>query len=52
MANHQLVTEIEIAASAEQVWQVLTDLATYPDWKPFIRSVSGQPVTGERLRIL
>jgi hypothetical protein len=46
----QLHTEIEIDASAEHVWELLTDFASYPEWNPFIRNISGQPAPGERLQ--
>jgi hypothetical protein len=46
-----LHTEIEINASAERVWQVLTDFAAYPQWNPFIRRVEGEARTGARLRV-
>jgi hypothetical protein len=42
-------THIEIDASPEVVWNVLTDFARYPDWNPFIRSVSGVVAVGEML---
>lgn len=45
----QLHTEIEIQAPAERVWEVLTDVASYPEWNPFIRSITGRPAPGERL---
>jgi hypothetical protein len=47
----ELHTEIEIEASAERVWGLLTDFASYPQWNPFIRSISGQPAPGERLEV-
>jgi hypothetical protein len=46
----QLHSEIEIDASAKHVWELLTDFASYPEWNPFIRSISGQPAPGERLQ--
>src|ERR1051325_6151544 len=36
-----LRTEIEIAASAGRVWDVLTDFASFPRWNPFIRRIDG-----------
>ena len=52
MANHQLHTEIDIEASAERVWAILTDFASYPDWNPFVRSVVGEPRESARLQIV
>jgi hypothetical protein len=51
MAAHHLHTEIEIDASAQRVWAVLSDFASYPQWNPFIRSVVGTPSQGTRLQI-
>ncbi len=45
----ELRSQIEIEATAERVWQVLTDFAAYPDWNPFIRRVSGRPEVDEQL---
>ncbi len=47
----ELHTEIEIEASAERVWGLLTYFSSYPQWNPFIRSISGQPTPGERLEV-
>lgn len=51
MATHYLHTEIEINASAEQVWAVLTDFPSYPEWNPFITAIEGRAEHGERLSI-
>jgi hypothetical protein len=32
-------SEIEIAAPASRVWEILTDLERYPDWNPFTPKV-------------
>jgi uncharacterized protein YndB with AHSA1/START domain len=47
----ELHSQIDINASAERVWQLLTDFASYPQWNPFIRRISGEPATGERLKV-
>ena len=47
----ELHSEIEITASAELVWGILTDFASYPRWNPFIRRISGEPKVGERLEV-
>jgi hypothetical protein len=44
-----LETSIEITASPEQVWQVLTDFDSYPDWNPFVTSISGVAEAGQQL---
>src|SRR5215210_7099576 len=47
----ELHSQIEINVSAERVWHLLTDFASYPQWNPFIRRISGEPTTGERLEV-
>ena len=47
----ELHSEIEIDASAERVWGVLTDFASYSQWNPFIRSISGELEVGKRLEV-
>ena len=47
--RHVLHTEVEIAAPVDAVWETLTDLASYPDWNPFIVSAEGRVDEGERL---
>ena len=43
---------IDIAASPEEVWRVLTDLPAYKDWNPFLIEASGAVEVGSRLRIV
>lgn len=33
------------------VWDELVDFATYPDWNPFIRRLSGEATVGARLAV-
>jgi hypothetical protein len=47
----ELRTEIEIQATAEKVWQVLADLANYPEWNPFITRAAGEARVGGKVDI-
>ena len=47
----ELHSEIEIQASAERVWQLLTDFASFPQWNPFMRRASGEVKAGARLEV-
>ena len=47
----QVQTQVEIDASAERVWSVLTGFDKYTDWNPFIRRVSGEPLEGAQLNV-
>jgi hypothetical protein len=47
----ELRTEIEIQASDQRVWQLLTDFASFPKWNPFIREAKGEVKIGARLVI-
>lgn len=48
---YEVSTSIEIAATPENVWAVLADLASYPQWHPVFRSVTGQLAVGSKLTI-
>lgn len=41
-----IVTEVQIAAPAARVWQILTDLDRYAEWNPLIRHAGGAVVQG------
>jgi hypothetical protein len=47
----QLRTDIEIDATPDRVWAILTDFASYPAWNPFIQSIRGEPVVGSKLEV-
>ena len=49
--SRTLQADIEIQAAADQVWEVLTDFAAYPQWNPFIVQATGQAVPGSRLEL-
>ena len=48
---YEVSTTIEIAATPENVWAVLTDLASYPQWHPMYQAVTGQLAAGSTLTI-
>lgn len=41
--------EVEIAAPAERVWQVMTNFAAYPNWNPLFRRIEGRAKTDSHL---
>ena len=49
--SKQLRTQIDIDATPERVWQVLTDFDAYSQWNPFMTQASGTPAPGQRLTI-
>jgi signal transduction histidine kinase len=42
---------IDINATPEQVWEALAGFEAYEGWNPFMRSVTGAPEVGSKLRI-
>jgi hypothetical protein len=42
-------TSIEIDAPPEHVWEVFSDFESYPDWNPFVASLTGKVEVGERI---
>ena len=43
--------QVDIAARPAIVWDVLTDLARYPEWNPFTPRVEGALAIGERVTL-
>jgi hypothetical protein len=48
---YEVSTTIEIAATPENVWAVLADLANYAKWHPVYVGVTGQLAAGSTLTI-
>jgi hypothetical protein len=48
---HHLETQIATDAPAERVWSLLMDVPSHTRWNPFLRSVEGNPVVGQSLKI-
>jgi hypothetical protein len=51
MPKTELRTEVEIAAPIAHVYRVLTDFSSYEAWNPFLTSLGGQLVVGEKLKV-
>ena len=47
----KIETEIEIKAPVEKVWQILMDFEHYPEWNPFIKTISGNKEIDAQLTI-
>ena len=48
---YEISTTTEIAATPENVWAVLADLASYPKWHPMYQAVTGHLTAGSTLTI-
>jgi hypothetical protein len=51
MPKTELRSEVEIEASPERVYRVLTDFERFPEWNPFVTSASGKLVVGQKLSL-
>lgn len=49
--RREMLTEIEISATADRVWGVLTDFGSYCEWNPMIIRAGGELRTGVRLKV-
>lgn len=49
--NKEISTQITINASAEKVWEVLTNFSDYPNWNPFIVSLTGEVKKGNTISV-
>ena len=47
----KLVTQIEINANAETIWNALLDFENYYKWNPFISTIEGDTKPGQRLKV-
>jgi hypothetical protein len=44
-----ITTHLTVSAPVDDVWETLTDLASYRSWNPFITAAAGTISVGERL---
>lgn len=47
----EIKTQIIINATPNKVWTVLTDFKDYPNWNPFIKSITGEPKVGQQITV-
>jgi len=47
----EIVTEIDINATPEKVWDVLTDFDNYPNWNPFVHKLGGDVKVGNTIKV-
>jgi hypothetical protein len=50
-AMREIRTEVEIAASPEKVWSILTDFNHWKEWNPIVNQVSGLASLGSKLTV-
>ena len=49
--DRRIETSVRITAPAHEVWAVLTDFPSYPDWNPVLTSIEGLLAEDERLDV-
>jgi hypothetical protein len=47
----EITSTVDIDATPQRVWEILTDFDSYPEWNPFIRRASGRPERGAKLEV-
>ena len=47
----QINTSITIAARKETIWEILMDVDSYPEWNPFISSITGGLKEGNKIQV-
>lgn len=45
----EIKTEIVINATPGKIWGILTDFDDYPNWNPFIKSITGEVTVNEKI---
>lgn len=46
-----LHTEIIINATPEKVWSVFTNFKEFPNWNPFVKSLTGEVKVGNKIKV-
>jgi len=48
----ELRAEVEIAAAADWIWRVLTEIERYPEWNPMVVEAHGKLRLGAKIRVV
>ena len=51
MATKEIKTSIDIRATPERIWNMLTAFSEYGNWNPFLTLVEGDVTVGNRIKI-
>lgn len=46
-----LRTEIVINSTPDKIWAILTDFKNYPNWNPFVTSLTGEIKVGNKIAV-
>ncbi len=49
---YQINTEIGINASAEKVWEILSETKKFAEWNPFVKNIDGELKEGQKISVL
>lgn len=49
--SKKIETEINIHATPEKIWKILTDFKNYPNWNPFITDIQGSVEEGNKIQV-
>jgi len=47
----EIKTEILIYSAPEKIWSILTNFDNYPNWNPFIKSITGEVKVGNKITV-
>lgn len=47
----EISTQVDISATPQHVWEILTDFPRYAEWNPFIREAAGEARVGSSLSL-
>jgi hypothetical protein len=48
---NEIRTEVIINANPTRVWKILMEFDRYPEWNPFIKTINGQPIKGNKISV-